>query len=229
MKATNNFKNIFKQNEKDIIFSSCKTEEEKSLTKYIINTIESDFTKKYPEEAGKIYCTILYQVLYHTKDLENKEISGYIDTLCIVSSKNYSLFNNLLHFIHLRFSNARTNGIGYISSIREILFEEVLNIEVKFLDLQCYLDEFPEELEQKIEEIIKPIKDDLCINYATTWIYSHIGFGEDYSYKANEHPRIEIYFSAKQTEKILLNLLKNNFKNHKIIINQDFQEIYRNY
>lgn len=150
------------------------------------------------DDAAGLYATLLYALLY--KDEKLSDFNRCLKPLLVslinkeggIANFNYLLINELLHYIHTAFPTAREEGIHKVAFVRRLHYEESNGIIVTFEREFVFVDEFPEKLKERIEKCLAPLRDDLSVTYTTTWMYSHLD-GLDYTYKANEHPKVEIY------------------------------------
>lgn len=182
----------------------CKSENDAEMAKYIFDITEED-------NASIQYTSILYQILYDDFDDICMNYDGFVDFVASFQEKNVLLMNALLHYIHMNFPYAREEGIQNVAQIRHWEHKEKTCIEHTFFDLHVGLHDFPEDLKEKIEKAFSHIKDDVSIVYTTTWTYCHLDMGNDYMYKDNESPRIEIYFPEEVEGKYIQKILKEEF------------------
>lgn len=196
--------------------SKCTNEKDKEIAQEVFYRMHSEFT--HENDAGELYGTILFQVLYGLEEYKKakNKYGFYISYgfyICLEFEKlNYALMNELLHYIHSFYPKAREIGIKRVATLRCLNYREKTEINVIFYTHEVFLYNFPEELKSKIEAVFEPIRDDLSICYTTTWNYSHLNCGDDYTYKENENPMIELSFPHESEKEIILNLLKQAFK-----------------
>lgn len=191
----------------------CKNNNERSLIKYIQDRLQEDGEKA----AIEIYTTTLYQVLYDDFNIVNYKYYEF-DWVLEFPERNFTLFNEILHHIHLQYPVARSEAVKVIAEIRERAYGEQTNIEVVFEDRRIQSG-FDPELRRQIEKALSPIKDDLKIVYTHTWFYSHITMGENYNYEYCEFPKLEIYFPDEDIKQKITKLLQKEFSNEKLSIN----------
>ncbi len=195
-----------------LIYKNCKNKNDRDLAEFIIN-----YTKDWEEKGIELYTSLLYRVLY-PEDIQNlSRYNGYCDDMVTYYDlDNMLLINELLHWIHSSFPIARSKAMENISMIRRFYHKEGTSITVIFWDYQVFVGEFPEELKNRIERILADISDDLHITYTTTWIYSHLSEGIDYTYKENEHPEVEICFPCVQIREKIISIINQEFSNIEI-------------
>ena len=198
----------------NIIYKNCKNKNDRDLAEFIINYI-----KDWEEKGIELYTALLYRVLY-PDDMKNlSRYSEYCDDIVTYYDlDNMLLINELLHYIHVQFPIARQKAMENISMIRKFHHNEGTSLTVIFWDYHVFIDDFPEELKNRIERIFADISDDLHITYTTTWMYSHLSEGMDYTYKENEHPQIEVCFPCVQIREKIISILNTEFANMEIEI-----------
>jgi hypothetical protein len=197
-----------------LIYKNCKNKNDRNLAEFIIN-----YTKDWEEKGIELYTSLLYRVLY-PDDIQNlSRYSEYCDdVVTYYDLDNMLLINELLHWIHSSFPIARQKAVENVSMIRKRYHKEGTSLTVIFWDYQVFIDDFPEELKTRIERIFADISDDIHIAYTTTWMYSHLSEGLDYTYKENEHPEIEICFPSVQIKEKIISIICTEFHNENIEI-----------
>ena len=196
----------------NLIYKNCKNKNDRDLAEFIIN-----YTKDWEEKGIELYTSLLYRVLY-PDDVQNlSRYSEYCDDIVTYYNlDNMLLINELLHYIHTQYPIARSKAMENISMIRKFYHNEGTSLTVIFWDYQVFVGEFPEELKNRIERIFADISDDLYITYTTTWMYSHLSEGLDYTYKENEHPQIEICFPSVFIKEKVISIINQEFENIEI-------------
>ncbi len=194
-----------------LIFKNCKNKNDRDLAEVVTNIVCDERT------AIDMYTSLIYRVLY-PDDVKNLDrYWEFLDTvIAYYDLDNMLLINELLHWIHFSFPVARQKAMENISMIRKFYHNEGTSITVIFWDYQVFIDDFPKELKNKIKRIFADISDDLHITYTTTWIYSHLSEGVDYTYKENEHPKIEICFPCMQIKEKVISIINQEFENIEI-------------
>lgn len=194
-----------------LIFKNCKNKNDRDLAEVVTNIVYDERT------AIDMYTSLIYRVLY-PDDVKNLDrYWKFLDTvIAYYDLDNMLLINELLHWIHFSFPVARQKAMENISMIRKFYHNEGTSITVIFWDYQVFIDDFPKELKNKIKRIFADISDDLYITYTTTWIYSHLSEGVDYTYKENEHPKIEICFPCMQIKEKVISIINQEFENIEI-------------
>jgi hypothetical protein len=197
-----------------LIYKNCKNKNDRNLAEFIINYI-----KDWEEKGIELYTSLLYRVLY-PEDMKNlSRYSEYCDDIVTYYDlDNMLLINELLHWIHKQFPIARSKAVENVSNIRKFYHKEGTCLTVIFWDYQVFIDDFPKELKNRIEKIFAVISDDLHITYTTTWMYSHLSEGMDYTYKENEHPQIEICFPSVQIKEKIISIINTEFSSENIEI-----------
>ena len=197
-----------------LIYKNCKNKNDRDLADFIIN-----YTKDWEEKGIELYTALLYRILY-PEDVQNlSRYSEYCDdVVTYYNLDNMLLINELLHWIHSSFPIARSKAVENVSMIRKRYHKEGTALTVTFWDYQVFIDDFPKELKNRIEKIFADISDDLHIVFTTTWMYSHLSEGMDYTYKENEHPQIEICFPSAQIREKIISIINTEFANMEIEI-----------
>ena len=197
-----------------LIFKNCKSKNDRDLAEFIINYI-----KDWEEKGIELYTSLLYRVLYPEDTQNLSRYSGYCDDIVTYYNlDNMLLINELLHYIHTQFPIARQKAMENVSMIRKFYHNEGTSLTVTFWDYQVFVGDFPKELKNRIEKIFAVISDDLHITYTTTWMYSHLSEGWDYTYKENEHPQIEICFPSVFLREKIISIINTEFANMEIEI-----------
>src|SRR5690606_9393538 len=198
----------------NLIYRNCKNKNDRDLAEFIINYI-----KDWEEKGIELYTSLLYRILY-PEDVQNlSRYSEYCDDIVTYYDlDNMLLINELLHYIHVQFPIARQKAMENVSNIRKFYHNEGTSLTVIFWDYQVFIDDFPKELKNRIEKIFENISDDLHITYTTTWMYSHLSEGMDYTYKENEHPQIEICFPSVFLREKIISIINTEFSNENIEI-----------
>lgn len=197
-----------------LIFKNCKSKNDRDLAETVINYI-----KDWEEKGIELYTSLLYRVLYPEDTQNLSRYSEYCDDIVTYYDlDNMLLINELLHYIHTHFPIARQKAMENVSMIRKFYHNEGTSLAVIFWDYQVFVGDFPEELKTRIERIFADISDDLHITYTSTWIYSHLSEGMDYTYKENEHPQIEICFPSVQIREKIISIINQEFSNENIEI-----------
>ena len=196
------------------VFKLTKNKNDRDLAETVINYI-----KDWEEKGIELYTSLLYRVLY-SEDTQNlSRYNEYCDDIVTYYNlDNMLLINELLHYIHKHFPIARQKAMENVSMIRKFYHNEGTSITVIFWDYQVFVGDFPEKLKNKIKRIFADISDDLHITYTTTWMYSHLSEGIDYTYKENEHPEIEICFPCVQIKEKIISIICTEFHNENIEI-----------
>ena len=197
-----------------LIYKNCKNKNDVDLADFIIN-----YTKDWEEKGIELYTSLLYRILY-PEDVQNlSRYSEYCDdVVTYYNLDNMLLINELLHYIHTQFPIARSKAVENVSMIRKRYHKEGTALTVIFWDYQVFIDDFPKGLKNRIEKIFADISDDLHIVFTTTWMYSHLSEGMDYTYKENEHPQIEICFPSAQIREKIIDVINTEFANENIEI-----------
>jgi len=194
-----------------LIFKNCKSKNDRDLAEIVTNIVCDERT------AIDMYTSLIYCVLY-PNDLKN--LNRYWefldDVITYYEMDNMLLINELLHWIHFSFPIARQEAMKNVSNIREFYHNEDTSLTVTFWDYHVFIGDFPKELKNRIEKILTNIADDLHITYTSTWIYSHLSEGIDYTYKENEHPQIEICFPCMQIKEKIIAIINAEFSNIEI-------------
>ena len=198
------------------IFKSCKNKNDRDLAETVINYI-----KDWEEKGIELYTSLLYRVLY-PDDMQNlSRYNEYCDDIVTYYNlDNMLLINELLHYIHTQFPIARQKAMENISMIRKFYHKEETSLTVTFWDYHVFVGDFPKKLKNRIEKIFADISDDLHITYTSTWMYSHMSEGWDYTYKENEHPQIEICFPNIQIREKIISIINQEFSNENIEIRE---------
>jgi hypothetical protein len=195
-----------------LIFKNCKNKNDRDLAEIVTNIVCDERT------AIDMYTSLIYCVLYPDDDVKN--LNRYWefldDVIAYYETDNMLLINELLHWIHFSFPVARQEAMKNVSNIREFFHNEGTSLTVTFWDYQVFVGDFPEELKNRIEKIFADISDDLHITYTSTWMYSHLSEGIDYTYKENEHPQIEICFPNIQIREKIISIINTEFSNVEI-------------
>ena len=197
-----------------LVYKNCKNKNDRDLAEFIINYI-----KDWEEKGIELYTSLLYRVLY-PEDVQNlSRYNEYCDDIVTYYDlDNMLLINELLHYIHTQFPIARSKAVENVSMIRKRYHKEGTALTVTFWDYQVFVGEFPEKLKNRIEKIFADISDDLHITFTTTWMYSHLSEGMDYTYKENEHPQIEICFPSVFIKEKIISIINTEFANENIEI-----------
>jgi hypothetical protein len=195
-----------------LVYKNCKNKNDRDLAEFIINYI-----KDWEEKGIELYTSLLYRVLYPEDTQNLSRYSEYCDDIVTYYDlDNMLLINELLHYIHTQFPIARQEAMKNVSNIREFYHKEGTCLTVTFWDYQVFVGDFPKELKNRIEKIFENISDDLYITYTTTWMYSHLSEGIDYTYKENEHPQIDICFPNIQIREKIISIINTEFSNIEI-------------
>jgi len=179
-------------------------EQERELCFAVVYETEENFKSEDFFRLGQTYGTLLYAVLYG-EDTTKKQLlnAPFINEWVAeyVLDCNLLLLNELLHYIHLKDNTIRQDGVEVVANIRGSITESWKDFSGNFIatGYRVFLGEFPEDLERIVEDTLSSIRDDVSITYTTTWMYCHLDCGFDYSYKENEHPRVEIACATKES------------------------------
>ena len=176
---------------------------EGNITKHLpVELVDVWFYASDYTEPSDAYAVLLYYLTRQQKpdgdDLirMRKSISSaydLIDSLPKWDVTYYDVVNSMLHILHQGEDNynAREEGIETLSRALGI---EDLTLYIKSEKYQGKLSakgEFPEDLKDQIEEVIKPWRDDLQVEYLITWYHCHLDDGDNYV-TGTESPYIEM-------------------------------------
>lgn len=165
------------------------------------------------KESGRdIYASCLAFVLnFSEQELEKAENWWYFHPLIRWGDLSFSELNTIMHWIHSRFPQARREAVKLTSELLTLARGKGFVCSFTIYDLNIFLGKFPDTLKDEIEAIFDefPYNSDIQVRYSSTWMYSHIDQGEDYSYKKNEHPIILVNGVDKRVVKNFCDKVKN--------------------
>ena len=150
------------------------------------------------DKAIELYCLgMAFLNKHHIKDL--KDWYG-VTSLGADYSAHFDEVNNALHLMHEREPQLRSEAAeNYWLYIEENLeLHREFNICAEELKLHAG-DSVPEDVQNVIRQVLKPIEEDICVSITATWLYSHINMGLKYDYSRPENIYIEIYSYAEET------------------------------
>lgn len=160
----------------------------KTFTELILHT--SDKALYFVEECEKateldkaieLYCLgMAFLNKHHIKSL--KDWYG-VSELGAQYEAHFNEVNNALHLMHQREPRLREEAAEEYWLYVEENIKLCREIYICADELQLRGGgSVPEDVQNTIRQVLKPVSDDICVTISPTWFYSHLNKGDEYDY-----------------------------------------------
>lgn len=149
------------------------------------------------DDVHSIYTNIAGFLFYGQEYLEKVDTGlnflSYMAVEVLKESKEDSLmFNKFIHELHLEFPGCREYAIDELGVLMECDKSYTLT------NTNVYQGQVPDDIKKLIDNCLLSISDDLNYKVTTSWYFSHINCGIDYSYQQNESVEVELISLSQQ-------------------------------
>ena len=180
-----------------------------------------DFYADYLDDAASLYAACLSKILFEDEEKIFEQAGSRFPTF-VIQEENLITINKIMHLLHKKYKSVRREAVQLVGEFLDYRMEGEFKKTLTIADEEerVFLYEFPEDLKKEIEEIYNSFSksNEIQIVYTTTWMYSHLDEGDDYIYKENEHPQLEIFSTTPEVLKEFLGKLEKFFEDE----NMDF-------
>lgn len=162
----------------------------KSLIEEIIEGYREDKDVLLKRKGIELYGSILFKMFYKESllELDNRGEGAEFFEVDILEEEFDKIsildWNETLHELHVALgSDTKSEGLSWCFSLKEFSPNKEDNNkrmkEIHFPELDVSRGEFPEDLRIDIEEALKPISEDLIVDFTTSSNWIHADMMED--------------------------------------------------